>query len=130
MIKAVKIRLFPNKEQEILMCKSVGIARFAYNFGLNRWNEIYESGAKPSKANIRAEFNGLKNSEEYKWLKEVSGQVTAYAFEDLNEAFINFFKGNSNRPQFKSKRKSKQSFYVRYDAIKIKDNAVNIEKLG
>jgi len=130
MIKAVKIRLFPNEEQELLMYKSVGIARFAYNWGLNRWNEIYESGDKPNKVNIRTEFNQLKKIEKYQWLKEVSGQVTAYAFEDLNEAFTNFFKGSSNRPQFKSKRKSKQSFYVRYDAIKIKGNTVNIEKIG
>ena len=65
MIKAVKIRLFPSEEQELLMCKSVGIARFAYNWGLNRWNETYESGDKPNKVNIRTEFNQLKKTEKY-----------------------------------------------------------------
>ena len=34
MIKAIKIRLFPTKEQEILMFKSCGCSRFAYNWGL------------------------------------------------------------------------------------------------
>ncbi len=34
MIKAVKIRLLPTKEQELLMFKSTGTARFAYNWGL------------------------------------------------------------------------------------------------
>ena len=57
MIKSVKIRLLPNKKQEILMFKSVGIARFTYNWGLNRWNELYKQGEKPSKTLIKKEFN-------------------------------------------------------------------------
>lgn len=131
MIKSIKIRLIPTKEQEILMFKSVGIARFTYNWGLNRWNELYNQGEKPSKTLIKKEFNNtIKKQEEYSWLKEVSGQVTAQAFDDLNTAFSNFFKGNSERPKFKTKRKSKKSFYVRYDAIKFKDGKVNLEKIG
>ena len=131
MIKSIKIRLIPTKEQEILMFKSVGIARFTYNWGLNRWNELYKQGEKPSKTLIKKEFNNtIKKQEEYSWLKEVSGQVTAQAFDDLNTAFSNFFKGNSERPKFKTKRESKKSFYVRYDAIKFKDGKVNLEKIG
>ena len=40
--KAIKIRLFPTKEQEILMFKSIGCSRFVYNWALNRCNERYE----------------------------------------------------------------------------------------
>ena len=42
-IKSLKVRLKPTKEQETLMFKSTGVARFAYNWGLNRWNELYKS---------------------------------------------------------------------------------------
>ena len=131
MIKSVKIRLIPTKEQEELMFKSTGIARFTYNWGLAKWNELHNKGEKPSKVNIRTEFNNtIKKQEEFKWLKEVSAQVTAYAFEDLNNAFQNFFAGKSDRPRFKNKRKSKKSFFVRYDAIKFHDGKVNLEKIG
>lgn len=131
MIKAVKIRLLPTKEQEELMFKSVGVARFTYNWGLNRWNELYKKEQKPNKANIKKEFNNtLKRDDEFKWLKEVSGQVTAQAFEDLNNAFKMFFKGVGKKPRFKTKRKSKKSFYVRYDAIKFNNRKVNLEKIG
>lgn len=51
-------------------------------------------------------------------------------FEDLNTAFKNFFSGISKYPKFKSKRKSRQSFYVRYDALKFNDDKVNIERIG
>lgn len=131
LIKGIKIRLKPTKEQEILMFKSVGCARFAYNWGLAKWDEIYKLGGKPSKAKIRAEFNNtIKKDTQYVWLKEVSAQVTQHAFEDLNKAYNNFFKGLSKYPKFKIKKRSKQSFYVRYDAVKFKDGKVNIEKIG
>lgn len=100
MIKAIKIRLKPTNEQEILMFKSVGCARFAYNWGLSKWEEIYKYGGKPSKAEIRAEFNNtIKKHSKYVWLKEVSAQVTQHAFEDLNNAYNNFFKGLSKYPK-------------------------------
>lgn len=130
MIKSIKIRLKPTKEQEILMWKSVGVARFAYNWGLAKWKEVYKNGGKPNKLDIRTEFNQLKKLNEYVWLYEVSAKVTSQSFEDLETAYKNFFKGYSKFPKFKSKKKSKPSFYVRYDFIKFKDNKVRIEKIG
>jgi putative transposase len=131
MIKSIKIRLFPTEEQEILMCKSCGTARFAYNWGLAKWEEEYKQGLKSSKLSLKKEFNNtIKKDNRYSWLYEVSAQITVQAFEDLSTAYENFFKGLSKYPKFKSKKKSKQSFYVRYDAVKFKDGKVNIEKVG
>ena len=131
MIKSIKIRLSPTKEQEELMFQSVGIARFAYNWGLSKWEEMYKEGIKPSKAKIRKEFNNsIRKNDDFKWLYNVSGKVTAQAFEDLENAYKNFFDGLVQRPKFKNKKKSKKSFYVRYDAIKFSNNRVNIEKIG
>ncbi|MHC1685714.1 MAG: RNA-guided endonuclease InsQ/TnpB family protein [Clostridiaceae bacterium] len=131
MIKSIKIRLFPTTEQETLMYKSCGVARFAYNWGLAKWEEEYKQGLKPSKISLKKEFNNtIKRDEKYNWLYEVSGQITVQAFEDLNTAYKNFFKGLSKYPKFKTKKKSKQSFYVRYDRMNIKDGKINIEKIG
>lgn len=131
MIKSIKIRLIPTSEQEILMFKSVGVARFAYNWGLNRWRELYSLGEKPNKYSIKKEFNNIiKKQAEYSWLYEVSSKITTQAFFDLSNAFKNFFEGNSKYPKFKSKKKTKQSFYVRYDRIKFTDGMVHLEKIG
>ncbi|AFS77552.1 transposase [Gottschalkia acidurici 9a] len=131
MIKSVKIRLLPTKEQEILMFKSVGVSRFAYNWGLAKWEEEYKSGLKPNSSSIKKKFNNdIKKQEQYKWLYEVSAQITSQVFKDLQNAFNGFFKKTAKYPRFKSKKKSRQSFYVRHDALKIKDNTVNIEKIG
>ena len=131
MIKSIKIRLSPTKEQEELMFQSVGIARFAYNWGLSKWEEMYKEGIKPSKAKIRKEFNNsIRKNDDFKWLYNVSGQITAQAFADLEDAYKNFFDGLAQRPKFKNKKKSKKSFYVRYDRITFKNNSVHIEKIG
>ena len=60
MIKSVKIRLLPTKEQEELMLKSIGCSRFAYNWALNRCNELYQQGIKYNISNIRKEFTQFK----------------------------------------------------------------------
>jgi len=131
MIKSVKVRLLPTKEQEELMFKSVGTARYAYNWGLAKWQELYKEGVKPNSYAIKKEFNNtIKTQDKFKWLYEVSAKITAQAFDDLQDAFNNFFEGTAKYPKFKSRKKSKQSFYVRYDRMNIKNNTANIEKIG
>lgn len=131
MIKSVKIRLIPTLEQEVVMFKSIGVSRFTYNWGLNRYNELLSLNEKPSKEIIKKEFNNtIKKQEEYKWLYEVSSQTISQVFSDLNNAFSNFYKKRARYPKFKSKRKSRQSFYVRYDALKFEDGKINLEKIG
>lgn len=130
MIKSVKIRLFPTKEQELLMFKSIGCSRFSYNWALNRCNELYKQGNKYSMPDIRKEFTQLKKKDEFKWLNEVSNTTMVESMRNLDKAFKSFFKKKSQYPKFKPKKKSRQSFYVRYDNLYFKDKTCNIEKIG
>ena len=131
MIKSIKIRLLPTEEQNILMFKTAGCNRFTYNWALNRWNEIYKQGGKPNKLALKKEFNStMKKHEDYKWLKEVSSQAIAQSFLDLGNAFNKFFDKKADYPNFKSKKKSRTSFYVRNDAMTIIGDTINIEKIG
>ena len=130
MIKSVKIRLLPNEEQEVLMFKSIGCSRFAYNWALNRCNELYRQGVKYNMSNIRKEFTQLKKQDEFKWLNEVSNTTMVESMRNLDSAFKRFFKTKKGYPKFKTKRKSRQSFYVRYDSLYFLDDICNIEKIG
>ena len=130
MNKGIKIRLFPTKEQEILMFKSIGCSRFVYNWALNRCNERYEQGEKYSIKEIKKEFTQFKKNDEYKWLNEVSKTTMVEAIRNLDKAFRNFFERIGKYPKFKTKRKSRQSFYVRYDRLHFKDDVCHIEKIG
>ena len=130
MKQSIKIRLLPTEEQEVLMLKSSGCSRFAYNWALNRCNEKYNNNEKYSIANIRKEFTKLKKEEKFKWLNEVSSKVTQESIRNLDKAFKSFFNKQSKYPKFKTKRKSKQSFYVRCDSLYFTDDMCNIEKIG
>ena len=130
MKKSFKIRLLPTEEQEILMWKSIGCSRFAYNWALNRCTELYQQGVKYNMSNIRKEFTQLKKQDEFKWLNEVSITTMVESMRNLDKAFKQIFKIKQGYPKFKTKRKSRQSFYVRYDRLYFLDNICNIEKIG
>ena len=119
MILAKKVRIKPNKEQEFQLWKSVGTARWAYNWTLVKQEENYKNGGKfISDGFLRKELTALKQIEEYAWLYDVSNNIAKQAIKDACEAYKRFFKGLADKPRFKSRRKSKPSFYN--DNLKLK----------
>ncbi|WP_039233211.1 helix-turn-helix domain-containing protein, partial [Clostridium novyi] len=112
MILSKKVRLYPTEIQEQKLWQSVGTARFIYNWTLNKQQENYKNGGKFIKdSDLRKEITLMKKTDEYKWLSEVSNNVAKQAVKDCCNAYKNFFKGLSDKPRFKSRKKSKPSFY-------------------
>lgn len=131
MIHGKKVRLKPTKEQEIQLWKSVGTARWAYNWALGKQEENYKKDKKVLSDNLlRKELTVLKQTNEYSWLYDVSNNITKQAIKDLCEAYKKFFNGLTERPRFKSKRKSKPSFYNDNVKLKVKGFKVLVEKVG
>ncbi|MEV2909260.1 transposase [Paenibacillus larvae] len=131
MILSKKVRLKPNKEQEAQLWRSAGTARWAYNWALAKQEENRENGGKFIQDGIlRKELTQLKQEESYRWLYEVSNNVTKQAIKDLCAAYKSFFKKVADRPKFKSKKKSKPSFYNDNMKLKVKPKSVLIEKVG
>lgn len=130
MILAKKVRIIPNLEQEQKLWQSVGTARFIYNWTLGRQEENYKNGGKFIKdGDLRKELTILKKSE-LSWLNGVSNNVAKQAVKDGCNAYKNFFKGLADKPKFKSRRKSKPSFYNDTHKLKVKENLVLVEKVG
>ena len=89
MIKSHKIRIYPTKEQEELIHKTIGCTRFIYNYFLRKTIDDYENGIKyPGKFGF--DLKSLK--EEYEWLYEVSGYSEQQTLFHLDAAFKNFFR--------------------------------------
>jgi len=128
MIKTVKVMLIPNNKQNTKLFQYAGTARFAYNWTLAREQENYKNGGKfISDGDLRKEFTILKHTEEYAWLNGVSNNVTKQAIKDACEAYKRFFKGQSKFPKFKSRKKSKPSFFQDPLKIKFTDTHVKVE---
>lgn len=130
MIIAKKVRLKPTPEQEQKLWQSVGIARFVYNWTLNHQEENYKNGGKFISDNeLRKEITQLKKGE-LSWLNQVSNNVAKQAVKDCCAAYKNFFTGKAKKPRFKSRKKSKPSFYNDNVKLKVKEKSVLIEKVG
>lgn len=131
MILSQKVRLKPTPGQEEKLWQSVGTARFIYNYTLAKQEENYKNGGKfINDGDLRKEITLIKQTDQYKWLKEVSNNVAKQAVKDACNAYKNFFKGLADKPKFKSRRKSKPSFYNDTGKLKVKENLVLIEKVG
>ena len=125
--KTYKFRLFPTKEQEVLLNQHFGHSRWVYNHFLNERKEQYQADKKSDNYYKQAAtLTKLKKEDETKWLKEVNSQTLQFALRSLDTAFLNFFRGNAQFPKFKS-RKHKNTFTVPQFGT-IEDGEINIPK--
>lgn len=128
MSKPYKFRLYPNKENQVLLSKHFGSVRFIYNTMLRFKQFYYEKlGINLNYFELDKALTHLKKLEEYSWLNEVNSQSLKAALKDLDRAFINFYQGRAGFPKFKSKKTYKFSFRAP-QFVKLKDNRLFIIK--
>ena len=135
MLLAHKIRLNPTPEQEQWLLKACGIARFVFNWALAEWKRQYESDEKPSAYDLKKQFNAIKR-QEFPWIYAVTKCAQDSGFRNLDAAFKNFFRrcrnGDKKKgyPRFKSKRRSRKSFRMDGERIKIDDHWLKLQTLS
>ena len=118
MLRAIKVRLYPNKMQEQTLNKVLGSYRFVYNHMLARKQEAY----KADKTNLgltelsKYFHHELLKDKQYQWLKEQNTNVMQQAIRQMLTAYDKFFKEHKGFPKFKSK-KDKQSALFSINAI-------------
>ena len=129
--KAYKFRIYPNKEQEILINKTFGCSRFVFNHFLTKWDNAYkETGKGLTYNSCSAQLTQLKK--ELTWLKEVDSIAIQSSLKNLTDAYSRFFKKQNDRPRFKSKKNKVQSYTTKHTNgnIAIEDNKIKLPKLG
>lgn len=109
MFRRIGFRIYPNSEQEILLAKSFGCARYVYNWALDLKTKTYQTEQKSiSIFDVSRELTKKKKEEAFKWLREVPSQTLQESLRNLDSAFTKFFREKRGYPKFKSKD-SKQS---------------------
>ena len=120
---AQKIRLKPTKPQIEKFLQFSGTARFTYNECLAYKISQYKQGNQTGIQDCIKHIQGLKEIEDYAWIKETPEAITKQAIRDLDKAYKNFFKrGNKGFPKFKKKGKCIVGFYQRTDNFRQIDN--------
>lgn len=128
--KAIKYRIYPNKEQQSLILKTFNCSRFVYNYMLEKSIEAHENGESFCTKNG---FNCLLTSikKDFLWLKEVDSGALLSANNNLAAAFSSFFKKNNNFPKF-HKKKLSGSYTTKCvnGNIVLLDKGIKLPKLG
>ena len=119
MLRAVKIRLYPNKEQATMINKLLGCYRVVYNQCLNRKIESYKNDGKSENLSTLGKFvhHELLKDDNFIWLREQNTKVLKYAIIDMLSAYKNFFERHTGYPKFKTKHDNKQSCRFELGAI-------------
>lgn len=134
--RGFKTELDPNDRQRTSLLQHAGVARYAYNWGLERKIEARKNGEKaPSAMDLSRELNALKKTE-FPWMYESSKCAPQEALKNLDRAFSNFFrncknnkKGKKGFPRFKSKRNGVGSFRL-YGSIYASETHVKLPVIG
>ena len=123
-LKAHKVRLYPNEEQQIFFAKSFGCTRFIWNRMLSDKIDHYNEH-KTELKNTPAQYK-----KEFEWLKEVDSLALANVQQNLRAAYSKFFKG-LGFPKFKKKgQRDSYTTNNQKGTVAITDSTVKLPKIG
>jgi putative transposase len=127
MLKVVKIRLYPNSQQQEALSQSFGNCRWLWNYCLNLMNQTYQDTGKGlSGYEVKKKIPQLKS--EHEWLKLTYSQCLQQVCLNLGVAFNNFFERRAKYPRFKSKH-GKQSIHYPQNVKRI-GNCLRLPIIG
>ncbi|MDN3398478.1 IS200/IS605 family element RNA-guided endonuclease TnpB [Psychrobacter sp. APC 3426] len=124
-LKAHKVRLYPNEGQQIFFAKSFGCTRFIWNRMLSDKIEYYNEH-KTELKNTPAHYK-----KEFEWLKEVDSLALANVQQNLRAAYNKFFKQGAGFPKFKKKGiKDSYTTNNQKGTVAVTNNTVKLPKIG
>ena len=125
--------MYPTKEQQTMINKTIGCCRFVYNYFLaTRRDAWLKNKQSINYKQTSAMLTKLKKDEQYKWLKEVDCTSLQNSLQDLDRAYKNFFEKRAKYPRFKLKRVHAQSYRTRNNSnsVCIIGNKIKLPKIG
>ncbi|MGA9379330.1 MAG: RNA-guided endonuclease TnpB family protein [Phormidium sp.] len=129
MLKSFKTRLNLNNKQRTLAAKHAGVARHAWNWGLNICLKAMDASEKlPTAIDLHKRLVAEVKSAN-PWYYEVSKCAPQEALRHLQKAFKDWFKiPERGKPKFK-KKNIKDSFYLE-GSINISGNKIKLPRIG
>ena len=142
MLLAHRIRLDPSPAQRDYFARAAGAARRVWNWGLAEWLRQAALGRKPNAIALKKQFNGIKyhhpdwlDEQGQPWLRAIHRDAHAQPFANLARAWRRYFDAlraghPAHSPRFKKKGRSRDSFYIANDKLRIEGTTAVLPKLG
>lgn len=127
--RAYRFRFYPTSEQEAILARTFGCARFAYNHMLRlRTDAWFKEHKKVGYHETSAALTALKKQPDFAWLNEVSSVPVQQALRHLQTAFVNFWAKRAAYPSFKRKDGPQSAEYTT-SAFKWDGKALKLAKM-
>ena len=134
--KAYRYELDPNNRQRTSFHQHAGVARFAYNWGLEQRIRLYKKSQGDERFTDAMKQHKLLNSlkkNQFPWMYECSKCAPQEALRDLHRAFKNFIRGlKTGRkvgfPRFK--RKGVRDSFRLTGTIRFKGRKIQLPRIG
>jgi len=134
--KAYRYELDPNNIQRSSLVQHAGVARFAYNWGLDQRIKLYRNNQGDDRFTDAVKQHNLLNSlkkDQFSWMYETSKCAPQEALRNLHQAFKNFYRGLKSGkkigfPSFK-KRGVRDSFRL-YGTIRFHERSIQLPRIG
>ena len=123
--------MYPTREQEVQLRKTAGTSRYAYNWALAKWKEMYkavvdgESTEKPSAFKLCS----MWTQQRPEWSRETNRISQSRAILNVGQAFQNLWRGTGKYPTFHKKGR-KESFYVDNTHVRWYGNKLSLPNIG
>lgn len=92
MLRVVKVRLYPNKEQQLLIHETFGSCRFVYNMLLDAKIKAYECGDSLSVYDLKKRLVPMKKAKDGEFLNRVDLTALQNSIINMDKAYKNFFR--------------------------------------
>jgi len=134
--KAYRYELDPNNRQRTHLHQHAGVARFAYNWGLEQRIRLFKDNQGTDRFTDAMKQHRLLNSlkeSQFPWMYQCSKCAPQEALRDLHTAFQNFYRGlKTGRkvgiPRFK--RKGVRDSFRLTGNIRFRKRAIQLPRLG
>ena len=134
--KAYRYELDPNNIQRSSLAQHAGVARFAYNWGLEQRIARYKNNQGDDRFTDAMKQHKLLNSlkkTEFPWMYETSKCAPQEALRDLHRAFNNFYRGRKSGKKIGFPRFKRRGFRDRFrltGTIRFHKRAIQLPRIG
>lgn len=132
-LKSYKYRIYPNKEQEMLIQKTFGCCRFVYNQTLAYRIELYQTQEKSMSKFDCSEYVNKVLKPQYEFLLEPDKFSLTNSVWNMDNAYQKFFKEHTGFPRFKSRHNHRKTYTTDFTnnniEVSFKKNQIKLPKL-
>ena len=134
--KAYRYELDPNNSQRSSLLQHAGVARFAYNWGLEQRITIFKNNKGAARFTDAMKQHKLLNSLkkiQFPWMYECSKCAPQEALRDLNRAFTNFYRGLKTGKKIgfpKFKKRGVRDIFRLTGSIRFEGRKLQLPRIG